>query len=184
MRSGWNAAGGDGGGPGALEGHAVGGCRQDRGCRIARRWSQPHIGQCRRRRQDTTGCFATLDDGRNLVGVGDAGGHIGIGEGQTAEALAEGLQGGTVVAGEGVGDAWGRGPVARRHCHPCQVHLNLPRTRFQDRPFPKLLSEFLPRGSSNAVRVHRKDRVLARSVPKSQGSSFMPSPSRSRFQFR
>ncbi len=37
MRPGWNAAGGDGGGPGALEGHAVGGFRPDRGHRIARR---------------------------------------------------------------------------------------------------------------------------------------------------
>ena len=160
MRSGWNAAGRDRGVPGALEGYGVGGCRLDRSYRIARRRAQPHIGQGRRRCQGTAGCFAALDHGPHLVGVGNAGRHIDIGEGQTAEALAEGLRGGAVVAGKRVSNAWGGCPVGRVHRGPAQAHLTLPRSRRQGRPFPKLVAELLPCRRIIPIEIHHQRRIL------------------------
>ena len=160
MRSGWNAAGGDGGVPGALEHHGVGGFRSDRGHRIARRRAQPHIGQGRRRCQGTAACFAALDHGGHLIGVGDAGRHIRIGEGQTAEARAEGLRGGAVVAGKRVSNAWRGCPVTRRDRGPAQAHLTLPRIRDQGRSFPQLVAELLPGRVPVSIEIHRQRRIL------------------------
>ena len=74
--------------------------------------------------------------------------------------LCESLDGGAVFAVEGVGDVWHRPPVIRVHRGPAQRHLRRLRRRRQGRPFPQLVTELLPRGASDPIRVYRKNRVL------------------------
>ena len=99
---------------------------------------------------------------RNLVRVGRAGGHVGISEDQTAETLAEGLRGVAVVAGQGVGDTWGRGPVVSLHWRPREYDLRRVGRRRQGRVLPEagsLTPATSPALVSINVRLER--RVLA-----------------------